>query len=69
MESLERDLDAHGNGARTRVLTELQDVELGVSLGCGATLEDPVDAQDRLCRYGDYEYEFDANAGCRARRT
>ena len=45
-----------GRGSRTLARTALQDVELGTNLGCGADLAQPVDAQDRLCRYGDDAY-------------
>lgn len=50
-----------GNGARTRALTPSGEVVLGTNLGCGAGLDAPVDAQDRLCRYGDHAYAYDAN--------
>jgi RHS repeat-associated protein len=50
-----------GNGARVRALTPSGEVELGTDLGCGVGLTTPVDAQDRLCRYGDYEYVYDDN--------
>jgi RHS repeat-associated protein len=46
---------------RTRALTSAGEVELGIDLGCGVSLDTPVDAQDRLCRYGNYDYVYDDN--------
>jgi RHS repeat-associated protein len=50
-----------GNGARTSAATPTQNVQLGTNLGCGPSLDKPADAQDRLCRYGDNQYSFNAN--------
>ena len=49
------------NGARVRALTPSGEVLLETDLGCGVGLTTPVDAQDRLCRYGNYEYGYDDN--------
>ena len=46
--------DYDGNGARIREESGAGTIALGTNLGCGPTLASPVDAQDRLCRYGDY---------------
>lgn len=56
------------NGARTSVHTATVQIDLGTNLGCGPTMTTAVDAQDRLCRYGDYDYAYNAN-GQLATRT
>lgn len=53
--------DYDGNGARVRALTPSGELELGTEIGCGTGLSAPVDAQDRLCRYGNHEYVYDDN--------
>lgn len=57
-----------GNGARISVQTATQQLDLGTNLGCGPGLTQAVDAQDRLCRYGDYDYAYNPN-GQLATRT
>jgi RHS repeat-associated protein len=61
LDAVVSEYDYDGNGARTRALTSAGEVELGIDLGCGVSLDTPVDAQDRLCRYGDYDYVYDDN--------
>ncbi|HET8937489.1 MAG TPA: RHS repeat-associated core domain-containing protein [Polyangiales bacterium] len=53
--------DYDQNGARVGEISGASSIALGTNLGCGPMLDTPVDAQDRLCRYGDYNYTYDAN--------
>ncbi|HET8938832.1 MAG TPA: RHS repeat-associated core domain-containing protein, partial [Polyangiales bacterium] len=53
--------DYDQNGARVGEVSGAGSIVLGTNLGCGPMLDKPVDAQDRLCRYGDYNYTYDAN--------
>jgi RHS repeat-associated protein len=53
--------DYDQNGARVGEMSGAGTIALGTNLGCGPMLDTPVDAQDRLCRYGDFNYTYDAN--------